>query len=157
MTERSVIHATVTVERVFRASPARVFAAWSSAEALSRWMSPVEDWQASYDHFDFRIGGGDRLRFGPPEGEAYVTESRFLDIVPDVRIISAGSMSTAGTRVTAGVLTVEFKAAASGCRMTLTEQTAFLDGHERPEDHEAGWQEILNKLAVELAREQQAA
>ena len=157
MTDRSVIHATVAVERVFPASPRRVFAAWSNKEALSRWMSPVEGWEASYDHFEFREGGGNRLSFGPPGEAAYVSESLFLDIVPDVRIISAGAMTTEGRRVTAGVMTVEFHPASQGCRLLVTEQTAFLDGVENPEDHEAGWQEILNKLAVELAREQEAA
>ena len=44
MTERSVQHATIVVERTYAASPARVFAAWSDKDALLRWGNPGETW-----------------------------------------------------------------------------------------------------------------
>ena len=37
MSEPSVFHATFTIDRIYPAAPARVFAAWASAEAKSRW------------------------------------------------------------------------------------------------------------------------
>ena len=43
MTERSVTHATFVIERTYDASPARVFAAWSEAEAKARWFSCHEE------------------------------------------------------------------------------------------------------------------
>ena len=46
MTERSVEHSTIVIERNYDASPARVFAAWSTKEALLRWASPGEGWKS---------------------------------------------------------------------------------------------------------------
>ncbi|RDJ26746.1 polyketide cyclase [Bosea caraganae] len=158
MTDRSVVHATITVERTYRASPKRVFAAWSSKEALLSWGLPGEGWISGYERFDFRVGGNDRSHFGPAGGETYVNDTTYLDIVPDARIVSAGSMTSAGTRLSAGLMTVEFQAAGNGgCHLVMTEQGAFLDGHDLPENHEAGWNEMLDKLGDHLARDQAAA
>jgi len=55
MSDRSVAHATFAIERVYDASPARVFEAWSDPVAKKRWFGP-EDTKGSYE-LDFRIGG----------------------------------------------------------------------------------------------------
>ena len=151
MTERTVKHSTIVLERDYAASPARVFAAWSDPEALKRWGNPGEGWTTSLDRFDFRVGGGETSRFGPADGsEVFVNETRYLDIVPDARIISAGAMTSAGNTLFTGLLTVELKPEGEGCRLLLTEQGAFLDGHDVPENHKAGWGAMLDNLATEV-------
>lgn len=152
MTERSVVHGNFTIERTYAAAPARVFAAWSTEEALLRWASPGEGWEVAYDHFDFRTGGGDRNRFGPKGGETYVTESRYEDIVRDSRIVSSYSMTCAGRRLFVGLLTVELYPMAAGTRLFLTEQGVYLDGSDLPENHRVGWGTMLDKLAEEVGR-----
>jgi uncharacterized protein YndB with AHSA1/START domain len=158
MTGRSVVHATIIVERTYQASPQRVFAAWSNKQALLSWALPGDDWVSGYERFDFRVGGNDLSHFGPPGGETYLNDTTYLDIVADTRIVSAGAMTCAGTRLSAGLTTVEFQPAGNGgCRLVMTEQSAFLDGHDLPENHEAGWNEMLDKLGEHLARDQAAA
>lgn len=150
MTERSVVHGNFTIERTYTASPARVFAAWSNKEALLRWGNPGEGWDIAYDHFDFRIGGGDLSRFGPRGGESYVTEGRYADIVQDSRIVSTYSMTCGGKLLFVGMMTVEFYPTAEGTRLFLTEQGAYLDGGDLPENHRHGWGAMLDKLAEEV-------
>lgn len=158
MSDRSVLHATIVVERTYSASPKRVFAAWSNKEALLSWALPGDDWVSGYECFDFRVGGNDRSYFGPPGGETYLNDTTYLDIVPDARIVSAGAMTSVGKRLSAGLMTVEFQPAGNGgCRLVMTEQSAFLDGHDLPENHEAGWNEMLDKLGDHLGRQQAAA
>ena len=41
MRQRSAHHATFVIERIYDASPARVFAAWSEPEAKARWFQPL--------------------------------------------------------------------------------------------------------------------
>ncbi len=153
MTERSVQHATIVVERTYNASPARVFAAWSDKDALLRWGNPGETWFMAYDHFDFRVGGGDVCRFGPRGAETYTNRNTYQDIVQDERIVSAGTMDRDGTRIFSGLMTVEFKPSGKGCHLVMTEQAAFLDGGDVPENHHAGWSEMLANLDNELKRE----
>ena len=157
MTERSVVHATIVLERTYSASPARVFAAWSNKEALLRWGNPGDGWVTSMDRFDFRVGGGETSRFGQPGGETYMNETTYLDIVPDSRIVSSGAVSRGPDRLSVGLLTVEIRPEGDGSRLVLTEQGAFLDGHDLPENHEAGWSAMLDNLGDELARGRAAA
>jgi uncharacterized protein YndB with AHSA1/START domain len=153
MTERSIRHSTIVLERTYAASPKRVFAAWSDPEALLRWGNPGEGWTTSLERFEFKVGGSDLSKFGPADGsQVFVNETRYLDIVQDSRIISAGMMTSAGNTLFTGLLTVELAPEGNGCRLVLTEQGAFLDGHDLPENHEAGWGTMLDNLAEELER-----
>lgn len=154
MSGHSVEHSTIVLERTYDASPARVFGAWSTREALMRWANPGAGWVSGIDHFDFSVGGSDRSWFGPSADELYVSESRYLDIVPDRRIVSAGAMTAKGTRIFVGMLTVTLDPAGDGrCRMVMTEQGVFLDGHDIPANHQIGWQAMLDNLGAELRRD----
>lgn len=157
MSDRSTIHATLVVERTYDASPARVFAAWADREAMMRWAVPTDGIEVDMDAFDFRVGGGWLTRFGQSGApKTLVDEARFVDIVLDARIVAASRMADGDTLWFAGVLTVELTAAGKGCRLKLTEQGAYLDGHDAPENHEAGWALILDTLGKELARAEAA-
>jgi len=152
MTERTVTHATFKLERTYDAPLGQVFKAWANPEPLLRWGSPGEGWTTAFDRFDFRVGGGAISRFGPKGGETYVNESLYMDIVPDARIMSADTMTSDGKRLFAGLLTVELRAAGAGCQLVLTEQGAFLDRHDLPENHKGGWSTMLDNLHTELRR-----
>lgn len=157
MTTRSAKHSTIVLERTYDAAPARVFAAWSDPQALLRWGSPGEGWEQTFEAFDFRVGGGELSKFGPAGGPVYVNRTRYEDIVPDQRIVSSGQMTEGDKSLFIGILTVEFNAAGKGCRMVMTEQGVFLDGHDKPENHEAGWGQMLDQLGDELKRGRAAA
>jgi uncharacterized protein YndB with AHSA1/START domain len=152
MTDRSIEHSTIVIERTYDASPARVFAAWSDKEALLRWGRPGDGWDAAIDRFEFKVDGTSLSWFGPEGGDRFVSQSRYLDIVQDQRIVTVGAMTTGETRIFVGMLTVEFHAVGRRCRMVMTEQGAFLDGHDVPANHQAGWSAMLDNLGDELAR-----
>src|ERR671914_411968 len=87
MTERTVEHATFVVERTYDAAPARVFAAWADPAIKARWFAGPEDWESSAYELDFRVGGREISRGGPPGGPVISYEARYQDIVPDQRIV----------------------------------------------------------------------
>lgn len=157
MNERSVHHDTIVIERGFDASPARVFAAWADPAARARWSSPGTDWEIAEDQHDFRVGGHEVSRFGPPGDPVYRAETNYLDIVADQRIVMAGTMTERETRISASMATVELVSAGDGTRVIYTEQAAFLDGLDSPANRRKGWGEILDKLEVELRRDAEAA
>ena len=135
MTERSVTHATFVVERRYPTTPARAFAAWADPRAKAVWFTG----QADPDHaMDFRVGGREITRGGPPGGAVYSYEATYQDIVPDQRIVYAYAMDMDGRRISASVTTVEFKAEGDGVRLVLTEQGVYLDGLDQPEARERG-------------------
>jgi uncharacterized protein YndB with AHSA1/START domain len=149
--ERSVTHATFAVERAYDASPARVFAAWAEPERKARWFGNPEDGVAEYE-LDFRVGGREFNR-GKVEGQEYTFEARYQDIVPGVRIVSAYDMHLDGTRISVSLGTVELEREGDGTRLTYTEQGAYLDGLDSPDQRKAGTGGLLDALGAELARE----
>ena len=83
MTEPSVTHATIVLERVYDASPDRTFAAWSDPQAKARWYNGS---QGDYE-LDFRVGGWEHHRGTLPDGREYAYRALFWDIVPGQRIV----------------------------------------------------------------------
>jgi uncharacterized protein YndB with AHSA1/START domain len=151
MTERSVTHSTFVVERTYDASPARVFAAWAEPERKARWFGDPETGVADYE-LDFRVGGREFNR-GTVEGQAYTYEARYQDIVPDERIVYAYDMHTDGQRISVSLGTVQLKPDSDGTRLTYTEQGAYLDGLDTPEQRQQGTGGLFDALAEELARD----
>ncbi|HVC79171.1 MAG TPA: SRPBCC family protein [Chloroflexota bacterium] len=152
MKERSVTHATFVVERVYDASPTRVFAAWASPAAKSRWFNGPDGGDARYE-LDFRIGGREVNRGGPPGGPVYTYDARYQDIVPGQRIVYTYDMDMDETRISVSLATVEFRPEGAATRLILTEHGAFLDGHDTPAQREQGTGDLLDALGAALRRD----
>ena len=153
MTKRPVTHATFVIERNFSAPPARVFIAFADPAAKARWFAGPDEWEKTRQEFDFRVGGRERLSGGPKGGTVHSFDARYLDIVPNERIIYAYDMHLDETRISVSLATVEFKPAGNGTLLTITEQGAFLDGYDDAGSREQGTGWLLDKLAASLEPE----
>jgi uncharacterized protein YndB with AHSA1/START domain len=153
MSEPSVTHSTFAIERAYPAPPARVFAAWADPVQKARWSSCHDDWGTAEYHLDFRIGGRELSRVGPPGGPVQTVEGHFHDIVPGQRIVYSYSMRLDDAPVSVSLVTVQFEAEGTGTRMTFTEQGAFFDGHHDPAMREEGTRIGLARLDAVLEDE----
>ena len=153
MTERSVTHASFTIERTYDAAPERVFAAFANPAAKRRWFVEGEGWHIDKFEMDFRPGGIETSVFRFGDGPAGRNDTVYLDIVENRRIVSAYTMIIGGNRISASLATIEFEPAGKGTRLTYTEQGAFLDGHDNAAQREAGCRELFEALAAEFARQ----
>ncbi len=149
MTEPTVIHATTVLERSFEAPVERVFEAIADPAAHGRWNVPEEGWEIAEEENDFRTGGRNYIRFGPPGESIYHSEGHFETIVPNSLSISSGTMHTNSKPDSCTLCTIELIPDGEGTRLILTDQSAFFGG-EKPEDREEGWKSILDKLEVAL-------
>jgi len=143
MNERSVVHNTFVVERVYKAPPAKVFAYWADPSLKGQWFSKP-------DAFDFRVGGGESSQGGPPGGPVFNFNARYQDIVPDERIVYTYTLDMDETRMSVSATTVEFKPEGEGTKLIFTEQGVYLDGYDTPAQREHGTKEMLDKLGVQL-------
>lgn len=157
MTERSVAHATFTIERTYKASPTCVFRAFADPAILDRWFVKADGWPITEFTFDFKVGGRGSGRFSPDGKEVYVNETVYQDIVPDRRIVWAYTMARGEVRFSASLATVELLPDDGGTRLVMTEQGAFFDGGDQPANREEGWVGLLDALGRELDRKPQDA
>jgi uncharacterized protein YndB with AHSA1/START domain len=153
VTERSVTHATFVVQRSYPAAPARVFAAWADPAAKARWFAGPEEWGPDEFELDFRVGGRELSRGGPPGGPVHTYQAHYQDIVLDERLVYSYTMHLDQTLISVSLATVELRAEGAGTRLVLTEQGAYLDGYEDGGERERGTGELLDALGAELGRE----
>jgi uncharacterized protein YndB with AHSA1/START domain len=151
MTQHSVTHATFVIERTYPVSPARVFQAFADPDLKRRWFG-ADEMPNVHHELDFRVGGQEINRGGPPDGPIYTYLAVYQDIVPEQRIVTTYAMDMGETRISASVATFELTPEGSGTRLVLTEQGAYLDGHDTPEQREHGTRVLLDNLGRLLER-----
>jgi len=81
---------------------------------------------------DFRVGGRELERGGPPDGPEHRFDARYHEIVPNERIVFAYDMYVGDTQLSVSLSTVELAPEGDRTRLVFTEQGAFFDGHEDP-------------------------
>lgn len=129
MTGRSTEHTTLTIERHFKAPLPRVFGAWAVADNKRQWFSCHGEWTPLEYRLDFRPGGSESSRVASTDGVVHAYQARYIDIVPNERIIHAFDMMLDDKRISVSLATVTFAPEPSGTRMYFTEQVVFLDGY----------------------------
>lgn len=153
MTERSVVHSTFVIERSYPASPAKVYFALSNPAAKRRWFADPHDPMPSRHEMDFRIGGKEVNAGCPSDGQMHFFNAVYQDIVPDQRIVYSYELLFGETRVSVSLATIELLAEGYGTRLVMTEQGAFLDGHDTSATREHGTGELLDALGAFLREE----
>jgi uncharacterized protein YndB with AHSA1/START domain len=153
MTESSVTHSTFVLERTYDASPSRVFHAFADPAAKARWFSGPEGWETTESKFDFRVGGLEVDRGGPLGGPVHSFEALYQDIVPDRRIVYTYDMHLDDKRISVSLTTIELMPEDKRTRLILTEQGAYLDGHDNPAQREQGTNDLLDALGESLMNE----
>lgn len=136
------------LERTYPVPAERVWAAFTHAEMLERWVCPDPDWRVSSCEVDAHEGGGYRLRFGPrPAGDAYRETATFVVFEPVQRLVldvlTAGEDMNESSRCTVLLLPVE-----GGTRLELTVEG--LSDATAVEQMRTGWQWCLEGVAAQL-------
>jgi uncharacterized protein YndB with AHSA1/START domain len=150
MNQTTVSLDTFVIERTYDVPVAQVFQAWSDPNQKARWFAGSADALGAAYELDFRVGGRESNRGGPPGGPIYTYESQFRDIVPEQRIIYTYEMYADDARISVSVATVQFRNQDAGTYLLLTEQGVFLDGHDTVAQREEGTRSLLDSLGVHL-------
>src|ERR1700730_6577648 len=130
MSLSTVAHEKFVTERIYDVPVAQTFRAWADPLLKARWFAGSADALGAGYELDFRVGGREVNRGGPPGGPVYTYESEFRDIVPEQRIVYTYEMHADEARISVSVATVEFRREGITTHLVLTEQGVFLDGHD---------------------------
>jgi uncharacterized protein YndB with AHSA1/START domain len=151
MIKRSTTHATFVIEREYKAAPAKVFAAFADPKKKTKWFSGPEEWESEHK-MDFRVGGKELSRGGPPGGVVHTMNGEYWDIVENERIVMAYELHLDATRISVSLGTTEIKPNGAGSKLIYTEQGAYLDGYDDAGQREEGTQQLFNQLDAFLSK-----
>jgi uncharacterized protein YndB with AHSA1/START domain len=122
MAERSTRHGTIELARLYRAPPARVYAAWAEPAQRAKWDVPA---------------GDPRL----------LATTHYLEVIPAERFVYGYRMTSRDVPISVSLTTVQLARAPEGTRLKLTEQIVMLDGGDTLELREEGLASELDKIA----------
>jgi uncharacterized protein YndB with AHSA1/START domain len=148
MKEKS-LHATITLERSYRAPIERVFSEFADPVARARWSAPAND-ALIYDETDFREGGQDVFRCGPKNDPKFQGKTSYLCIVPNKWVVSSETLDADGQRLAVALTTLDFKPSGEGTDLRVTVQIVSFVGHGMIEGYEAGNKSALENLSRHL-------
>ena len=141
---------TVTLHRVFRAPPDRVYRAFIDPDAMAKWLPP-HGFTGRVLSMEARVGGSYRMQFTNfSNGQSHAFGGTYLELVPGERIVHTDSFddpNLPGEMRT----TITFRPVLVG-----TEVTAVQEGIPAVIPTEMcylGWQESLQLLALLIEAE----
>ena len=146
------IHRQFTLERAYRQSPERVYAAFSDPKKKRRWFAEGAGFVIDDYSLEFRIGGFERTRFrfgkdGPP----MTNDCVYTDLVPNERLVFAYWMTIGGAPLSSSHASIElFAQPNGGTLLKMTEHDIFLNGEDGVDDRKKGTADLLERLAEAL-------
>lgn len=135
---------TVTLHRVFKAPPQRVYRAFVEPDALAKWLPP-HGFTCQVHQMDARVGGSFRMSFRNfGSGHAHSFGGEYLELVPGERLRYTDRFDDPNLP---GVMTVTvtLKAVLCGTDMHVTQEG--IPEVIPTEMCHLGWQESLAQLA----------
>lgn len=145
---------TDSASRVIRAGPDRVFAALVDPEALVVWLPPA-GMTGRFEGFDARPGGSYRLVLtyeddssgsGKATPDSDIVDTRFVDIVPGVRVVQAVDF-VSDDPAFAGTMTMTWALSADDGGTRVEIRADDVPAGISPEDHAVGLASSLANLA----------
>jgi uncharacterized protein YndB with AHSA1/START domain len=140
---------SLTITRRLRASPHKVYAAWTSAENLIQWFAAAQAKAGSIEaDLDVRVGGRYRISFTDDKsGEYHEVGGVYREVVPNERLAFTWAWHSTPERESQ--VTIELKGDAAGTLMIFRHEQ-FADQTAR-DNHERGWTRFLDVLEQYLA------
>ena len=143
-------HATITIERTYSAPVERVFSEFADPQVRAKWSAPSND-ALVYDESDFREGGRDVFRCGPPNNLKFRGVTIYHEIIPNRRVIWTETLSEGATRLAVALNSLEFEQSAEGANLKFTVQIISFVGRGMVEGYESGNRGALDGLSLHLA------
>jgi uncharacterized protein YndB with AHSA1/START domain len=136
---------TLVIERLFKASPDRVFRAWTDPAILATWWGP-EGHTTPVLALDCRPGGTWRTVMRSPDGSPHRVSGVYREVSPPERLVISWAWEEEdGRRGHETEIEVTFSQVAGGTLMRLV-QRLFASPESR-DRHRFGWTQSFDKLA----------
>jgi uncharacterized protein YndB with AHSA1/START domain len=141
----SITHDTLTFAQPVRARLSVVWAAFADSTQRAIWGVPVGEAQV-YDESNFRVGGRDRYRCGPPQTLEFHGAVDYVHIIPESLIVHTDTVTVGDQILAVALLTWEFEGADDTTVIRLTDQVTSFVGTDMIDGHRNGQTKALEQL-----------
>lgn len=141
----TITHDTLTFAQPVRACSSVVWAAFADSKQRAIWGVPVGEAQM-YDESNFRVGGRDRYRCGPPQTLEFQGVVDYVHIIPESLIVHTDTVTIGDRTLTVALLTWEFEGAGDTTVTRLTDQVTSFVGTDTIDGHRTGHTKALEQL-----------
>jgi uncharacterized protein YndB with AHSA1/START domain len=148
----------VRISRTFHASRQRVYAAWSSADAVKRWFAPT-GFTIPEARVELTVGGPFEVLMRSPTGDEHWARGVVKEVSAFERLVIDFTIEAPNGRALFRALTeVVFSDTLGGTRLEATQSYTVLDPEAAwmPEGAPQGWAQTLDNLAEEVLRIEKA-
>jgi len=144
MSGKTAEKTSLEIKRFINVPRNRVYQAWTDPAQLREWFGP-ENVRTRDLVAETRVGGKFRWDLTNPEGEEMTVEGEYLDLQPGRKIVFTWQWQDDETWENRNsVVTVELSDAAGGTELRLLHEQ--LPSEESRDNHNEGWNSLLNKL-----------
>ena len=146
MSTATVVKPSLTIRRRFKATPERVYRAWTEPAQVAHWFGPgnITVLEAV---FEPRTGGRFMIHARSAEGEDHRVSGTVREAIPNSKVVYTWAWQSTPERQS--LVTVEFKPDGDGTLLVLTHEQFFDEGAR--DRHNGGWNAALDKLEAYLA------
>ena len=149
----SVAATSLAVSRTYAADAERVFAAWTTVEALTKWFGPKQI-IVPRATIDLRVGGAHEIVMQSEHGESYIHRGHYREIDPPRRLVFTWLLENQDCEGSDGVtaetvVSIDFEATPAGTKVTL--QHDGLPSEPSCTAHTHGWTDSLECLMRHLS------
>lgn len=137
---------SLTLKRHIKATPEKVYRAWTQPEGIKRWFGPGAV-KVTLAETDVRVGGRFRIVLLEADGEEHRVGGTYQDVVENELLAFDWAWESTPERLSQ--VTVKLAANGSGTDLTLLHEQFFDD--KARNSHEHGWLGSLDKLEAVFA------
>ena len=144
MAAKAAEKTSLEIKRFIKASPDRVYAAWTDPAQLRQWFGPE---QVTTDNLiaDPRVGGRFRWDLTNSDGEKMTMEGKFRELQPGKKVAFTWKwQDDEDWENNVSIVTVELSEQSGGTELRLTHER--LPNEQSRDGHTRGWNSALDKL-----------
>lgn len=138
---------SITLTKLIKASPEKVFKAFIEKEQLEEWYAPGP-MKAEFRVFEPKVGGSFEIAMISPEGKEHISQGVFKEIVMPTKLVHTWQWVSPDEGAET-LVTVEFKEVSEGTEIVFVHEN-FAE-EENAQHHKKGWASILDKLEKRFA------
>lgn len=137
---------SLRVAQTIRATPERLFRAWTEPDELMQWWRMEGDgWASAGASVDLKVGGKYRLAMTSPDGKAHVAVGEYREVDPPTRLAFTWDWDDPASRVGETLVTIDFNDVGDNMTEVVLTHERFANA-EQASGHEQGWTQLLRLL-----------